>query len=82
MSVHIRESTTLAFQSGKEELPSHGKCKFSAWKVTPSFHIVVSGLSRSLLNIKNCERPYGNMNEIFANTSNDPERQPTTGSLG
>ena len=21
------------------------------------------------------------MNEIFANTSNDPERQPTTGSL-
>ena len=79
MSVHIRESTIFAFQSGKEELPSHGKCKFSAWKVKPSFHIVVSGLSRSLLNLK---FEYGNMNEIFANTSNDPERQPTTGSLG
>ena len=79
MSVHVRESTILAFQSGKEELPSHGKCKFSAWKVKPSFHIVVSGLSRSLLNLK---FQYGNMNEIFANTSNDPERQPTTGSLG
>ena len=52
VSVHIRESTILAFQSGKEELPSHGKCKFSAWNVTTSFHIVVSGLSRSLLNLK------------------------------
>ena len=49
--MHIRESTILAFQSGKEELPSHGKCKFSAGKVKPSFHIVVSGLSRSLLNL-------------------------------
>ena len=81
MSVHIRESTILAFQSGKEELPSHGKCKFSAWKVKPSFHIIVSGLSRSLLNLK-FHRPHGNMNEIFAKTSNDSERQPTTGSLG
>ena len=47
--------------------------------------MVVGGLSRSLRNLKfhqNCERPYGNMNEIFAKTSNDPERQPTTGSLG
>ena len=50
--MHIRESAILAFQSGKEELSSHGKCKFSTWKVKPSFHTVVSGLSRSLLNLK------------------------------
>ena len=50
--MYIRAHTIGAFRSGKEELPSHGKCKFSAWKVKPSFHIVVSGLSRSLLNLK------------------------------
>ena len=66
--------TILAFQSGKEKPPSHSKCKFSAWKVKPSFHIVVSGLSRSLLNlnfIKNCERPHENTNEIFAKIASD-----------
>ena len=52
--------------------------------IKPGFYIVVIGLSRSLLNlnfIQNCERLCGNMNEIFAKTSNDPQRQPTTGSL-
>ena len=46
--VYIRARTTLAFLFGKEERLSHGKCKFSAWKVKPSFHIVVRGLLRSL----------------------------------
>ena len=54
------ESTDVPFalqgncelKCGQEELPSHGKCKFSAWKVKLSFHIVVSGLLWSLLNLK------------------------------
>ena len=47
--MYIRARTIIAFPSGKEEPPSQGKCKFSAWKVKPSFHIVVGGLLRSLL---------------------------------
>ena len=40
----------------------------SGFNFKPGFYIVVSGLSRSLLNLKfpqNCEQRYGNMNEFL-----------------
>ena len=65
-----------AHTSSKKEQPS---------RLKPGFHIVVSCLPRSLLNFKFHQKLSatvwnGSMNEIFAKTSNDPQRQPTIGS--
>ena len=54
--------------------PSHGKCKFSAWKVKPCFHIVVSGLSWSLLNLNDHMETWMKLLQRQVTTVKDSQR--------